>query len=108
MSCPILSLAGIPAGTYTLTASYEGDSNNAPSASTPTTLYIGVQNNQVFLEASPVTVTPPGTVTLTARMINQNRDTYPTSGEVIFYANGTKIGSAPVNSGGTATVDRVH
>jgi uncharacterized repeat protein (TIGR03803 family) len=103
-----LSTEGFPAGTYSLTAVYSGDENNAPSTSVANTtnttnaIYLGVGPNSTMLGVNPVTVTVPGNVTLTARVLDIPDNLWPDSGEVVFYANGTKFGSASINSDGVA------
>jgi len=99
-----IDLTGFSAGTYLVDASYPGDFADAPVSANPVVLYIGVNPDVTFLSVSPLTVTAPNTETLTARVYNDNDDSFPTSGSVIFTTGKTVIGSAPVNSTGYATL----
>jgi hypothetical protein len=67
-------------------------------------LYIGVSPDETFLGVSPITVSAPANETFTARIYNDNDDTFPVSGSVVFTTGNTVIGSAPVNSSGYATL----
>ena len=99
-----INLAGFSAGTYLLNATYLGDSDDAPSSAIPVVLYIGVTPDETFLSVSPYTVTAPATETLTARVYNDNDDTFPVSGTVVFTTGNITVGSAQVNSTGYATL----
>ena len=99
-----IDLTGFSAGTYLLNASYPGDFANAPASAIPVVLYIGVSPDETFLGVSPITVSAPANETFTARIYNDNDDTFPVSGSVVFTTGNTVIGSAPVNSSGYATL----
>ncbi len=86
--------AGMPIGTYGMTATYSGDANFSPSStsgtmsitSAATVTELSSSNNPIFFE---------GSTTFTALI--DTRGNSPT-GSVIFSSNGTSIGSAPVTS----------
>lgn len=99
-----INLEGFAAGTYLLNATYLGDAEDSPASAIPVVLYIGVSPNEIFLDVNPITVTAPAEETLTAHVYNDNDDTFPTSGSVVFSVGGQVFGSAPVNSKGYATL----
>jgi uncharacterized repeat protein (TIGR03803 family) len=99
------STNGLPTGTYPITAKYSGDSNyNASSGTDSVTLEAAP--TVTTLTASPTTVTPPGSVTLTATVQRSATGATGTpTGSVTFYANGSDaLATVKVNSSGVATI----
>jgi hypothetical protein len=92
--------AGVPTGTYSITASYSGDEWNLPSRSSAATVTIG-STTPVTLAISPNPVPAADSFTLTATIKGKDNP----SGTVIFYVNTTQdLASATVGSGGVAAV----
>lgn len=86
------------AGTYTVTASYSGDSNNGASVSNAITVTIVVVSSSTTLSASATSANENQQIKLTAKVTGSQ----PT-GSVTFSAGSTTLGTATVTAG-VATV----
>ncbi len=82
-------------GTHTITASYSGDSNNAPGVSTPLTQIIR-DATTLLLSSSNNPVTVRGSVTFTVTI---SGDTIPPTGSVLLYDTNALVGTASPNAG---------
>ncbi len=82
------------AGSYSLTASYEGDSNNTASTSSAVAITITPATSATTLEATPSAGNVNGQITLKASVSGDN----PT-GSVSFAAGTTKLGTSTVTNG---------
>ncbi len=82
-----LSFANV--GTYAITASYPGDSNNSASTSTAVNVTIGQAATTTALQATPTTGNVNGQITLTATVTGA----VPT-GSVSFASGATSLGKA--------------
>jgi len=92
-----LSTSNLSIGSHSLTASYGGDTNDAPSApSPPVTETVNRITTTTSLQAAPTSSTPGQNVVLTATVSPPSA-----MGTVTFMADSTAIGAAPL-SGGTA------
>lgn len=91
-----ITISTFTAGTHSLTAAYSGDTNRAPSTSSPVTLTV-TQTTTLTLAANPTTATFGQSVTLTA-----TANPSSTSGTVTFLDGGSQIGTGTL-SNGTAT-----
>jgi len=89
----------LAAGTYSITAAYSGDTNDAGSTSAAVSLTISLATT-----ATAITVTPNpalvGTAVTISAKVTGNGGT--PSGTVNFIANGTTLGSATLNAGTTS------
>jgi len=86
---------GIAAGSYPVTASYGGDSNDLPSSSNSVTVIV-TAGTPVSLAISPNPVASNASFALTATITGKDSP----SGTVSFYANGTQdLASANVTNG---------
>jgi hypothetical protein len=93
------SSSGVAAGTYGITASYSGDSGDAASSSSSVAVTVVVKApTHTTLSATPATVTPGQTVTLTATVARTSGSGFP-SGSVNFLVNGSTLASASVVNG---------
>ncbi|GEM_PF-2342720 len=98
-----LVVSTLPAGSYSLTATYSGDSNYSASTSYPATLVISSkQVPSVALTASASSATVGQTVTFTASVTPSSGTTQPT-GTVTFSDGSNPLGSAPLNGSGATT-----
>jgi len=83
------STDGLPTGTYSLTADYAGDSNFKSSKSSALSVMLKQAPTATTLTATPTSVTPPGSVTLTATVKRSASGATGTpTGSVTFYAGG--------------------
>jgi sugar lactone lactonase YvrE len=91
------------AGSYSITASYNGSSTDAPSQSTPPVpvTVIGIATTTT-LTASAISLPLGQILTLTATVNAASGDT-PT-GTVTFFNGQTSLGSGPLSSSGVATL----
>jgi sugar lactone lactonase YvrE len=105
-----ITLSSLTGGAHTITASYNGSTVYAASASAVYNLAIGksstttsatIQSSTVY--TNPTAQSPGVTVTFIAAVVPGQPGT-PT-GVVTFYSGSTAIGSAPVTPGGTATLN---
>ena len=95
------STSSLAVGTYSLTAVYEGDTNNSGSTSSALLLSVIQATTSVKLAASSLAITVTTPVTLTATVTGTGA--VPT-GTVTFKDGATAIGSGTLNSGGIATL----
>jgi hypothetical protein len=84
-------------GTYTITATYSGDSINAPSTSNPVTVAVAK-----FVTKTQINMSVGGYVNRTST-ISAIVDSYQPTASVVFSSGDTTLGSAPV-LGGIATL----
>jgi len=96
------STATLAVGTYSITASYAGDANNAASTSAPVSLTIGLIPTATSLATTTTGGTTPQTV-LIAVVLSTNGGSTPT-GTVTFTSNGNTIGSGTLDSSGVVTL----
>ena len=98
-----ITLTNVPPATYSIVATYQGDSNDDGSVSTPALSYTVVQaTTQTAVTALPNPALVQAAVTFTAKVTGNGG--IPT-GSVIFSANGTQIGApAQLDGTGTATL----
>jgi hypothetical protein len=99
-----LSTASLPAGTYSLTARYAGNSSYLASTSpaSSVTVTASASTTTISLVASPNPVTEGQALILTAT-ITESGTTSPTG--TVSFMNGTAVmGTAAVNSSGVATL----
>jgi Bacterial Ig-like domain (group 3) len=94
----IFTTSALPLGSYSVVASYSGDSNYSANQSSAVTLQ--VQSPTITaLAASPNPVTAGQALTLTATVTS----TTTPSGTVNFYNGSTLLGSATLNGSGVGT-----
>ncbi len=93
------STATLAAGTYAITASYNGDANDAVSTSLPVSLTVSLATTATAITVTPNPALVGAAVTITAK-VTGNGGT-PT-GVVNFIANGNTLASANL-AAGTAT-----
>ena len=99
-----LSIASLPAGTYSLTARYMGNSNFLASTSAAASLTVTASTAATItsLAASPNPVTTGQTLNLVATV--RTSGTTSLSGTVNFMNGSTVLGSGSVNASGVATL----
>ncbi|HEY1804172.1 MAG TPA: Ig-like domain repeat protein [Terracidiphilus sp.] len=86
----------LAAGTYSVTASYTGDANDAGSTSSPVSLVVSLATTATAITVAPNPALVGAAITITAK-VTGNGGT-PT-GTVNFMANGTTLASAVLNAG---------
>lgn len=96
-----VTAAGVPTGTYPITATYSGNTNYQASSSTVNVVIQGYAT-AATLAASSNKLTQGQSVTLTSAVSRTSVSGTPT-GTVIFYAGSVEVGSAKLVSG-TATL----
>ena len=89
-------------GTYSITASYQGDAANSPSTSTAITETVGLIPTTTSLGSSTTTGTTPQVV-LVSTVLNSATGVAPT-GTVTFMSGTTQLGSATLDASGVATL----
>ena len=95
---------GLPVGSYTLTAYYDGDTvfeTTGPSSGVSQT--VTQVSSTLGLNASSASVAAGAPVTLTASVSSGGIPVVPT-GTVTFFSNGTAIGTVSVDGSGNATL----
>jgi len=99
------STNGLPPATYNITAKYSGDSTYYPTSSTES-VELGAAPTATTLTVSPTSVTPPGSVTLTATVDRSAAGALGTpTGSVTFYANGKyALATGKLDARGVATI----
>ena len=96
------SSAGQPAGTYPVTATYAGDSDDEASTSSPVAVTLkAAAATTTRLSANPNPVTRPANCTLTATVTSSSGTP---GGSVTFSVEGEAIGTANLNGSGVATL----
>ncbi len=101
-----ITLTGLPAGTNTITATYNGDNTFASSTGTALTIVVAPATTTTALTSSisSTTPVPPGTVsTLTAMVSSSLASPLPT-GTVTFTAGQTSLGTVALSPNGTAVL----
>jgi len=88
-------------GSYSITASYGGDTDNSPSISASATLTIGLIPTTTDLGTSTTTGANPQTILIA--VVAGNASPTPT-GTVTFKSGTDTIGSSPLDSNGVATL----
>jgi hypothetical protein len=96
-----LIAAKIPVGANTLTSTYNGDAFNGKSVSAEITQTVRRASIRMVLTSTPNPSTFGKSVHFTARLSSNGG--LPTGQPVTFIYNGTKLGTANVNSTGVAT-----
>ena len=91
-----LTLPSLPPGTYTVTATYAGDSNSLPTTSSSATLQV-LSTSTVTTLAAPATALYTAPITLSASV-----SPVPTGALLRFLDNGTLLGTVALTSS-TAT-----
>ena len=89
-------------GTYSITASYQGDPADAPSTSTAITETVGLIPTTTSLGSATTTGTTPQVI-LVATVLNSATGVPPT-GTVTFMSGTTTLGSATMDANGVATL----
>ncbi len=91
-------------GTYSITASYQGDAADAPSTSTAISETVGLIPTTTSLGFSTTTGTTPQVI-LVSTVLNSATGVPPTgTGTVTFMSGTTTLGSATLDSSGVATL----
>jgi len=94
--------SALAAGTYSMTAVYLGDANNATSTSPAVSETVGLIPTTTAL-GTATTTGPNPQVVLIAAVLNNSAGPTPT-GTVTFYNGATSLGTATVDSTGAATL----
>jgi hypothetical protein len=89
-------------GANAITASYSGSLDFGPSTSSPLSITVVPAATATVVTSSTLTPAYAATITLTATVAPASTDTPP--GTVSFYIGSTLLGTAPLNSGGVATL----
>jgi Bacterial Ig-like domain (group 3) len=96
------STSGVPAGTYSLTAKYSGDTGSLASTSAPISVILRALTKTV-VNVTPTTVPANSKATLSATVMEQTGKGIPT-GSVTFYTEGIALATATLSNGvATAT-----
>ncbi|WP_198031899.1 Ig-like domain repeat protein [Bradyrhizobium sp. Ec3.3] len=92
-STAILMLSSLSLGSHTITATYDGDTNNASVNSSSVTVAVGQDTPTVTLTASSTAMAPSTSVTLIATISSGRSPT----GSVTFYDGSTSLGTVTVS-----------
>jgi hypothetical protein len=96
-----LTLSSLLPGNHLVTASYAGDTNNAPSVSSPLTQSVVQQTTvTVYSSANPSMLSNAVTITVT---VSGGLAQYPATGVVSLYDAGNLLGTQSLNA-----IDTVH
>ncbi len=99
------STNGITPDTYPVIATYSGSSSYNSSVSSATNVVLSKAPTSTALTASPTSVTPPASVTLTATVKRSASGATGTpTGSVTFYYQSLSLGTAKLNGSGVATL----
>ena len=102
LSTAFVTIPNVPAGTYTLSASYSGDSNwNADTFTYPSPMTFAAANQSATatsLTLTPSSVDTSGSVTFNVTIQAPSSHLVDEFGQALLYANGTLFGSIPVES----------
>ena len=93
--------SSLGAGTYTVTATYGGDSSNSPSSSGAASETV-IAATTTTLSIAPASATTGAGITFTATVVESPGSTIPT-GTVTFTNGTTTLGSGTLNASGVAT-----
>jgi large repetitive protein len=93
--------SSLAVGSYSITASYSGDGNNATSTSTAVSLSVTLIPTTTDLATSTTTGSDPQTILIA--VVEGNSGPTPT-GTVTFTNGGTTVGSATLDSSGVGTL----
>jgi trimeric autotransporter adhesin len=88
------STSTLSGGNHSLTASYGGDTNDAPSVSPPVTEAVGLISTTTSFEAIPLSSNPGQTVVLNATVSPSTA-----TGTVTFLDGSSTLGSTPLSAG---------
>jgi sugar lactone lactonase YvrE len=94
--------SGLAAGSYTMTAEYLGNTDNATSTSTGVNELVGTIPTTTVLGTAATSGASPQVV-LVAAVLNNGAGPTPT-GTVTFYSGATSLGTATLDSTGAATL----
>lgn len=97
-----LTYSSLAAGTYSITAQYLGDTNDAVSTSAAVSLTVGTIPTTTVLAATSTTGSNPQVI-LVAAVLNSSTGPTPT-GTVTFTSGTTTLGTATLDSSGVATL----
>lgn len=104
-----LNVATLPVGSYTITASYSGDSSYAASSSTSIGVFVSIVNATITAIVSPTTNVPYGATATVTATVNLPNSTIAPSGNVTaqFESAGTVYSNtlAPNTGSNTATTN---
>jgi uncharacterized repeat protein (TIGR01451 family) len=89
-----LTTSALAAGSYSIAASYTGDTNHAPSTSAPVSQQVGLAPTTTRLDIEPNPAAPGASVLLKATVTG-----FDPSGSVTFFENNTVLATAPVING---------
>ncbi len=92
-STAILMLSSLSLGSHTITATYDGDPNNASVSSSSVAVTVGQDTPTVTLTASSTAMAPSTSVTLIATISSGRSPT----GSVTFYDGSTSLGTGTVS-----------
>jgi len=97
------STSSLIVGTHTITAAYQGDSDNSPSTSPAIQQVVNQTQTSTTLQAAPNPGIAGAPVTITAT-VAVVAGAASTTGTVTFTDNGAALGSATLTAAGTATI----
>lgn len=95
----VFDTALLSPGTHSVTASYFGDTNSAPSTSSPVTVTVNALSTTTTVSAIPSPIPAGAVIALTANVISSSGT--PT-GAVTFFDGTTLLGSQPLDANGNA------
>jgi polygalacturonase len=90
------TISGLPAGSYSISAAYLGDTNYSPSVSAPASITVTPAVTSTSLNSSASQVSFGNAVTLTAQVTSAAG---VPSGTVAFFDGTTQIGTAAISNG---------
>lgn len=95
--------SGLAIGMHSIAASYNGDSRNLASTSSPLTVTVAAAASTTSLTASASSIVVGASLTFTATVQGAAGALSPT-GTVVFKDGTTSLGSSPLNGSGVATL----
>ncbi len=98
----VLNVSNFPAGSFTVTAEYSGDSNYAPTRSGPQSLTVNATATSAALQVSPISSNFGDLVTFTATVTPAITGSFTPTGTVTFFDRTTPLGTVNVGAGGVA------
>ena len=96
------STGSLSLGTHTLTATYSGDADNAAAVSSAVTVVVQQAPTSTALTSSANPLTQGASLTLNVAVTS---DSPKLSGTVTFFDGATRLGTATVAAGGTASLN---